>query len=400
MDAFTLIARLLVSPAYRRCNVDLRSVCKRMERLTLARFPRDVAERALRYARNEYKELSTYKEAKPGKQCYQPANKGERLFAPCNCPVCSVQWSTSGWSDENIVPLANAAAFGKVEKAKHVNTPSRFQWDNVILGPALRYIPDQREGSGRVDPQTPKDKTPAYADDTPKFDDTIANDVIVKVGRDGKRRKKYNGSSLKRKPNLVTCEPLFTHGEKSEDGFSRTIALRYLSKRMVFHPRSPSEGKENAPTKLKDRKTSSSRHHTAFYVASDIEDLIQDAFVLWSTELTKEGKSPYRSGNTLHDICNACKRARNLFMRAKHKAAKRLDMLKLRMQSREDKERGYAARYDAWLDGVSELDTLCQAIREHGASNQRELANALGISAGELCKRLQRLRARTERAER
>ncbi len=399
MNAFTLTARLLRSPAYRRCNVDLPSVCRMMERRTLARFPRDVAEQALRYARHAYDELGTFVEAKPGAQCYRPAAKGERLFAPCSCPVCTVQWSSAGWADENIVPPATPEVFPKVEKKPHVNTPSRFPWNNIILAPRPRVILDQREGSGRIEPPTPDDETPPYAELPVKHADTIANDIIVKTGRDGKKRKKSNGGR-KAKPNLITCEALFCKGDKQEDGFSRTIALRYLSKRMVFAPRSASTGKEDAPKLLKARKTSSSRHQTAFYVASDVEDLIQDAFILYETELTQEGKSPYRTGNTLHDTCNACKRARNLFMRAKHKAATRLDILKLRMQAREDKERGYAARFDTWFDGVSELDTLCQAMREHGATNQKELALALGISAGELCKRLGRLRERTIRAER
>ncbi len=211
------------------------------------------------------------------------------------------------------------------------------------------------------------------------------------------------GRKSRRATGQATCEALFTFGErfddefigprKREDGFSRTIALRYLTKRMVFRPRGNAKGKEDAPTTVKARKTSSSRHSTAFYVASDIEDIIQDAFILYMTGRKETGEKLYNSGNRLHDTCNACRDAKNAFTRRQWKERKRLDILAAKMKAREDKERSKANRvYDA------ELEQLLDAVRTHGTNNATELASILGTYPMDISRRFARIRARVERS--
>lgn len=201
------------------------------------------------------------------------------------------------------------------------------------------------------------------------------------------------GRKSRRATGQATCEPLFTMGERDTDGFSRTIALRYLTKRMVFRPRGNAKGKEDAPITVKARKTSSSRHSTAFYVASDIEDIIQDAFVLYMTGCKETGEKLYNSGNRLHDTCNACRDAKNAFTRRQWKERKRLDILAAKMKAREDKERSKANRvYDA------ELEQLLDAVRTHGTNNAAELALILGTYPMDISRRFARIRARVERS--
>ncbi len=298
--------------------------------------------------------------------------------------------------------------FPRIDVIAHTNRVSLHCDKTVIIAPPVaRVHADTREGTGRVEPtltnaerkeRIAHEKAHPFLDGAKvKRADDIANDIILKRNeKTGKMMRKSNGAKVSKKPRgQATCEALFCHGEREDDSFSRTIALRYLTKRLIFSPRSSATGKEDAPATLKARKTSSSKHQTAFFVASDIEDIIQEAFILWATGTREDGAKKYATGNKLFDTCNAVRDARNAFQRRKWAEAKRLDILKMRMQAREDKERGYANRfYDA------ELDALTEAMREHGASNQRELADALGISAGELCKRLGRLRERAERMER
>ncbi len=302
--------------------------------------------------------------------------------------------------------------FPRIDIVKHENRASLFAFDGVIIAPPVARIhPDTRPDTGRIEAAlTAKEKKAAREHDKknpyldgrlPKRDDEIANDIILKRNeKTGKMMKKSNGAPKRKQLGAPTCEALFTMGEKETDGFSRTIALRYLCKRMVFAPRSNAKGKEAAPRKLKERKTSSSQHKTPLYIASDIEDIIQDAFLLWQEGRKQTGEKKYATGNKLHDTCDACRDARRNVMRAKHKEKKRIDILAARMKEREDKERGIAARFDNWLDGKSELSELMDAAREHGTTNAIQLAEILKTYPMDISRRFARIRANAERAER
>jgi hypothetical protein len=188
----------------------------------------------------------------------------------------------------------------------------------------------------------------------------------------------------------------------------------------VAHKQEASE-----PTKLKDRKTSSSQAKLSLYLASDIEDTIQEAFSLyqmaslhiagrdsWTTKQTERMDSlskqeaqtvatlaKHRTGNRAWDTFAACQRAKNLMTRARQKERRRLNVLAMRMKAREDKERGLRSRFDSWFDGAHELDALLDAVAKHGYENQKKLAEVLGIRPDVLCRQLASLRMRLEREE-
>lgn len=302
--------------------------------------------------------------------------------------------------------------FPQIDKVKHVNAASLFAFAGVIIAPPVaRVHADEREGTGRVEPTlTAKERkeraeheraNPYLDGKLPKRDDEIANDIIVKRNeKTGKMMRKSNGAPKRKRLGEPTCEALFTKGEKETDGFSRTIALRYLCKRMVFAPRSNAKGKAAAPAKQRERKTSSSRHAVPLYIASDIEDIIQDAYILWQEGRKLTGEKKYATGNRMHDTCDACRDARRNVMRTKHTEKKRIDVLAARLKQREDKARGIEAQYDNWLDGKSELAELMDAVREHGTENAVELAAALGTYPMDISRRFARIRANAERQAR
>lgn len=295
--------------------------------------------------------------------------------------------------------------FPRIDKVSHQNRLSLHDDKVIIAPPIARFKPDYREGKRETAlTQAERKERIAHEKQYPFLDghkakraDDIGNDIILKRNeKTGRMMRKSNGTKVSRKPNgRATCEPLFCMGERDEDGFSRTIALRYLTKRLVFAPSGNAKGKEEPSATLRGRKTSSSKHQTAFYLASDIEDIIQEAFILFMTAHKETGEKKYATGNKLHDTCNACRDARNAFQRAQWAERKRLDVLAVRMGLYEIRQRSIENRfYD------EELEQLLEATRIHGATNGKELAVALGISAGELSKRQTRLRERCERMER
>lgn len=194
----------------------------------------------------------------------------------------------------------------------------------------------------------------------------------------------------------VLNERLVCVDDKLTDGFSRTIATRYLSKRMVYAPRGVAKGKEAAPKTVRERKTSSAKHSPPMYLASDVEDIIQDAFVIYLTESTPTKWKYKRVGNRMQDTCNACRIAYTLFRRERHKS--KLDGSPVDYYA-DLEARGHTSgrvsdrsRENAHYD--DELEQLLVAAREHGIDNQKELAEALGLSQMQLSRQLEKLRQR------
>lgn len=185
----------------------------------------------------------------------------------------------------------------------------------------------------------------------------------------------------------VTCPALFCAGDSEAQGFSRTIAVRYLSKRMVYAPRSNAKGREDAPAMVHARKVSSARHAMPFFLASDIEDLVNDAYLIWSTELT-------RTGDRLKDSCNAARRAHTRLQRLRFKNGKAMDAAAYNAALTENRQR--SSRNVTWDDTT---EAMLAVIRQEGTADQTILAAALGISQQAVSKRLAKLRERILREE-
>ncbi len=142
------------------------------------------------------------------------------------------------------------------------------------------------------------------------------------------QREKYAERGNK---DRVTCPALFCHGEREQDGFSRKLALRYISSRVIFGK--GSKGKGKAPETVKTQnaeKVSSARHGFNFSVACYVEDIAQEAFILWATErkpATDENTVKYaerlqctlEQAKRYQDTVNACRKALTSFLRAKQK---------------------------------------------------------------------------------
>lgn len=407
MYAIDFAARLVNSPAYRRCSIDLPSVCKRMVRLTLQRFTMEERELAARFI-------------------------GAARFADVKSVETAPAPATAAKELANVVP-ADATGrdiiqtvFPRIDKVIHENKESRLAFDEVYT---MSVFHVRAAHAGKVERKVEAKKTDdqtSYLDGPrQRRTDDIANDIIKKLSlKTGKMVRTSNGSKLKPKASLITCSPLFCRGEKEEDGFSRTIALKYLAKRVIFAPKSNAKGfdgkEESEPTKLRDRKTSSSQAKLSLYLATDIEDTIQEAFSLYQmASLVLSGRDAWtekqaarmddlskqelqtvtylakkRTGNRAWDTFAACQRAKNLMTRARHKERKRLNVLAMRMQAREDKARSAANRfYDA------ELDTLLSAVATHGYENQKKLAEVLHVRPDVLSRQLTALRTRLEKEE-
>jgi len=218
----------------------------------------------------------------------------------------------------------------------------------------------------------------------------------------------------------ATCEPLFLAGEKEQDGFSRTIAYRYLSKRVVFAPRSRATGTQDAPETQKGHG-SSSAHIVPFFGACDIEDMIQEGYLLYHVarlltqdagtltqgqrmQLDNMTKRELRRvtrisrvlrGNRLADTCYCVREAKAKLIWERRKNANKLNVLAQRIASRETQERSILNRqYD------DSLASLLTVAREHGTHSSKELATALGIPQSTLSERLTAIREKTEQAER
>jgi DNA-directed RNA polymerase specialized sigma24 family protein len=220
----------------------------------------------------------------------------------------------------------------------------------------------------------------------------IEHDKMHPYKDSGKKTK--DGKGNYRPTGQATCEALFTRGEKLTDGFSRTIALRYLSKRMVF-TRGKAKGQEDAPSTLRQAKTSSSRHANAFYMASDVEDMVQEAFLIFSGHGTTRKGKPLNflvTGNRFFDTCNACRAAMNLESGKRNAERKKLDVLAAKIYVRQIRER---SKENKFYD--EELEQLLDAARIHGITQQNEIALTLGIAPSEVNRRIMKLRARVQR---
>ncbi len=415
LTAIDRLSRLFVSPAFLRCY-DLPSVQRRMERKTLAPFGREERDNALRYARAGFPTVPTF--------------KAERV-CPCKA-TCTCGTSLAAERDT----LITQEVFPQIDVAKHVNTFSCYHGESLpVYHGILRYKVAPGVAPTEHFAETPEDKCERCAAERKAKKEGRACTVnISHTCYADNGRKSLDSKGEYRPTGAATCEALFTQGEKEEDGFSRTIALRYLQKRMVFSPKSNAKGKEKATVSLKRGRTSSAKHATSFYNASDIEDTIQEAAAFYRlTVLIKKGKDSWteseaavidalpkeerntverlaraQDGNRLHDTTSACQQARQLMMRKRYNERKRVAefgpdgkrttyglMAMVRAHRQETMERSRANRfYDA------ELDSLLAAVQVHGYESQKLLAVVLDISAGELCKRLARLRERCEREER
>jgi len=297
--------------------------------------------------------------------------------------------------------------FPRIDTVKHVNTFSCYHGETLHVVSTYRTFRDTSPVPERTqETETAKERKARLRAER-------ANPFL-------------DGGRKERKPTgKATCEPLFTFGERETDGFSRTIALRYLSKRMVYSPRAVAKGKETAPVagKVKASKGSSSQAKLAFYRAGDIEDTIQDAFILWhlACEFRANGTLPdgtgereakqivriarNHSGNRLFDTCYVCREAKNNMTRARHAERKRLNVLAARMKAREDAERSAGNRfYD------DELEQLLSLAREHGTHDAKELAPLMtrtladgsrvqGVSLATVYNVLERVRVRCLRQE-
>ncbi len=351
------------------------------------------------------------------------ATDGKRLYTPCNCETCRVQWSASSWADEmanktdgvatevtkipyapRMVKPSDVSAkvdatyhekLGVMVNPKHVIKETRFAFNETYF--AYRLNDRRKHADGVADPV---ERTP--------------DDVCVKCQMERKPKDELNekerrrmvrlphtcfldkGSKLKRPTG--PCEKLFLRGERKSDGFSRTIALRYLQRRMVFNTTGHAKGKADPANTVRGSKTSSSKHSPAFASASDIEDVINDAYVLFlSGEITL-------SGNKLRDTCNCCRRARTTLMRGRHRDriefvadyAADLDANGHRpgaMSARDIANRFYTD------DSDPELTALMLHVREHGFADQKTLAAQLGVSEWKLGRQLAQLEARKRHEE-
>ncbi len=308
-----------------------------------------------------------------------------------------------------------------LERAKVRTLGNCFHGENLhIHHGARRYTPDMREGTGRREETLTKEEKKARAEREREFPFLDGNKVKLRNGETLSAKKQLDTKGKYKPSGRATCEALFLAGEKEQDGYSRTIALRYLSKRVVFAPRSRAQGEQDAPEKMKGNG-SSSAHIIPFFGANDIEDMIQEGFTLFHTArlltqdagtltqtqaarialLTKRERKQLEriarnmKGNRLNDTCYCAREAKANLTWARRKDANKLNVLAARIASRETQERSILNKqYD------DSLVPLLNAAREHGTQTSKELAIALGIPQSTLCERLKAIREKTERAER
>lgn len=394
-------------------------------------------------------DVVTFKAAKPSPACYQSAPKGDRLFLPCNCPVCRTQWTSSAWADENIIAPPEPLAETTIDKVKHINTFTCYHGESLqVYHGVLRFHECDALKERLADAlkerlaDTPDDVCERCQAERKALKEGISCKVKTAHTCYADAEKKTRDSKGEYRPTgKATCEALFCHGEKDEDGFSRTIALRYLSKRMVFQPKSNAkgidapEGTSPLPKTARAAKTSSSRHNFAFYVASDIEDTIQEAATLYRMAvLVNAGKDSWTAseaatiaeldkkerkrieriarnleGNRLHDTCAVCQQAKQVLTRARHAERKRIALVDnkgrkttfglvamMRAHRQETQERSKA---NVIADYGPELQELMDAVTMHGTENIKQLAEVLGTYPMDISRRFARIRDAKARQE-
>lgn len=265
-------------------------------------------------------------------------------------------------------------------------------------------------------------KTPLRNAETPFADKAI---VISKKNKE-LDAVKHNAAAR----NRITNERLFCKGETATDPFSRTIALRYLAKRMVFARRSNSKGSgrqladaagllastEHGPTlpsgarplgkekptrkgssATHDAKVSSNSKHykqakASAFCAGDVEDVINEAWLIFKTgESVGMDGSTWKltlTGNRLHDTCNACRMAIQRWQRETYKQT--VDLV-------------HYARYEDKLRDDGDMNVILRSedvqrmidvIRIEGHTEQATIAKYLGVSQQAISKRFAQLRRR------
>lgn len=189
------------------------------------------------------------------------------------------------------------------------------------------------------------------------------------------------------KRDVGTCRKLFCAGETEEQGFSRAIAVNYLVKRMVYSPRGNGKGHADKT----GGKTSSSRHILPFFTGTDIEDIVNEAYLIYMGHGISPTGAPLafkRTGNRLNDTCNAARRAHTCHtqQRRRERLEHGIDFAAYIVENKDRSKRNVT-----WDD---ELEALLNAVRLEGTADQTTLAAALGISQGEVSKRFARIRVR------
>lgn len=229
----------------------------------------------------------------------------------------------------------------------------------------------------------------------------------------------------------VTNARLFCRGDKETDSFSRTMALKYLAKRMVHAKRSNAKavgrplvdaasllgsqqsgpikaskalpmGKEpkrtgKASSASHDAKVSSNAKHykqakASAFCASDVEDVVNDAWVVFTTgeSIGVDGKvwKLTLTGNRLHDTCNACRLALQRWQRETYKQT--LDIVHYEYQERQNDYRGDINV----ILRAEDVQRMLDVVRVTGSVEQATIAKALGISQPAVSKRFAQLRRR------
>ena len=214
----------------------------------------------------------------------------------------------------------------------------------------------------------------------------------------------------------ITCRALFCRDDK--DSFSRSIAINYLAKRMVFSPKSNATGKKEPGQvtfrkadgvqvkerskdglgTLKSRKTSSNRHAMPMCMATDIEDIVNEAYLIHSTDGVHGGWLFRKTGNTLIDTVRACRMAHLQWQRAEFKRRQAIETVAYKADL---EARGHTigkmnerSRLTAALG--KDFDSLVQVVEREGTAEQIVLAKSLGISQATVSRRLQGLRTMSE----
>lgn len=217
----------------------------------------------------------------------------------------------------------------------------------------------------------------------------------------------------------VTCEPLFCAGQHEADGFDRKIAVRYLASRMVFRassnakgvsrgiaggtqlhspssygPNMPAStanvtGKAPEPDSLRKRKTSSAKHDRPWFHASDVEDMVQEAWLTYQTGLVCGDWKFSKVGDVTKDTRNACRNVMSYITRERYRERKAINVLSFKLRQRDVTERNKRS-----LTWDSEVEQLVDLIREEGTNDLAAIGLRLGITKMGVCKRLKRLRER------
>lgn len=193
--------------------------------------------------------------------------------------------------------------------------------------------------------------------------------------------------------NRVTCPALFTYGESEKDGFSRTIALRYLTKKIVY---GQGRGKGKASDSVKTQngeKASSSQHSPKWCAAHEIEDICQEAFIIyWEQRAT--GKL---HNDTFRDTTRACRTALTLALRARQRANVDTIHYEARQAMVKERSKENATLKDLPCLAQELVNAAREATEQRGTTGklliQDSLANHFGITTRALRKRIVKARA-------